>query len=139
MSLQQLCDQAARLLQSGEIPQAERLFLRVLEMAPDNFTACQTLGMIRFQQNDPVAALAYFDRAAAIQPGFASFTNRGVALQGLGRFEEALENYDRALALQPNNAVLFYNRGRVLQDLARFEEALDSYRQALRINPAYAE
>jgi len=44
MSLQQLCDQAARLLQSGDIPEAERLFARVLEMAPDNFTACQALG-----------------------------------------------------------------------------------------------
>jgi tetratricopeptide (TPR) repeat protein len=51
----------------------------------------------------------------------------------------ALENYDRALELSPNNAFLLFNRANVLQKLARMNEALDSYGQALTFNPDIAE
>jgi protein O-GlcNAc transferase len=132
MTPSSLFEQAAALHQAGQAGEAERLCLGILAASPDDFAASQLLGVIHFQQGRPADALNFFDRAAALRPGFAILSNRGAALQMLNRFEEALASYDQALALQPGNAVLLYNRGRALQDLGRFDEALASYDGALR-------
>jgi tetratricopeptide (TPR) repeat protein len=48
-------------------------------------------------------------------------------LQDLGRFEEALASYDKAIALKPRYPEAFYNRGNTLKDFDRCEEVLASY------------
>ena len=57
--------------------------------------------------------------------------NRGNALQGLMRYDEALAAYDQALALKPDYAEALNNRGSALQQMKRHEEALASYDRAL--------
>ena len=52
----------------------------------------------------------------------------------LGRFEEAVAAYDRALAIQPD-AESFNNRGNALQNLNRPAEALASFDRALALDP----
>ncbi|HWY63385.1 MAG TPA: tetratricopeptide repeat protein [Rhizomicrobium sp.] len=133
-----MSEQAVALHQAGKAGEAERLCLQALDTSPDDFDACQLLGVIYFQQGSPAKALEFFDRAAALKPGFAILSNRGAALQMLNRIEEALASYDQALAIQPDSAVLLYNRGRALQDMSRFEEALDSYDKALRLDPNFS-
>ena len=64
-----------------------------------------------------------------------SLTNRGLALAGLGRFDEALASLDRALALRPGFPEGLSNRGNVLRALDRYDEAMADYRQALSIQP----
>jgi protein O-GlcNAc transferase len=70
---------------------------------------------------------------------FVALNNRGVALEQLGRLDEALASIDAALAIKPDYAEAFYNRGIVLLRMKRFDEALASYDQALAIRPHYAE
>jgi tetratricopeptide (TPR) repeat protein len=54
-------------------------------------------------------------------------------------FDDALANYDRALALRPDDAVALNNRGNTLNELKRFDEALANYERALAVRPDYAE
>jgi len=56
-------------------------------------------------------------------------------LSDLGRHEDALASYERALALRPGNVQALGNRGAALADLGRYEEALASYEQALALAP----
>ena len=42
-------------------------------------------------------------------------SNYGVILDALKRHEEALENFDKVLALRGNDAVAHYNRGNALK------------------------
>ena len=78
--------------------------------------------------------------ALRINPDFANaYNHRGVALQDLKRFDEALKSYDRALTIAPVHVVALNNRGAVLQDMKRFDESLESYDRALSITPDYAE
>ena len=47
------------------------------------------------------ASVASHDKAIALRPNDAgAFSNRGNALRDLGRHEEALASYDRAIALE---------------------------------------
>jgi tetratricopeptide (TPR) repeat protein len=51
--------------------------------------------------------------------------------------QEALAQYDDALALMPNMASAHYYRGRALVDLKRQDEALAAYDKALTFRPRY--
>ena len=57
----------------------------------------------------------------------------------LKRFAEALQSYDRAIQLKPDQSEAHYNRGIALGELKRFEEALQSYDRAIQLKPDYAE
>jgi len=66
------------------------------------------------------------------------YTNRGNTLKALGRREEALRDFDQAIALDPALAPTYYNRGNTLADMGRREEALRDYDQAIALDPTYA-
>lgn len=59
-------------------------------------------------------------------------------MDGLGRHEEALESYDHALALLPNDALAWHQRGIALGSLGRHEEALESFDHTLALQPEHA-
>ena len=62
-----------------------------------------------------------------------------LALSELGRNNAALDNYDRALAVRPDDAEALYNRGNTLHKLGRLEQALESYERALAVGADFAE
>ncbi|VBB05211.1 Hypothetical protein LUCI_0418 [Lucifera butyrica] len=50
-------------------------------------------------------------------------------------YEQALEAYNRAIAINPQYGYAYVNRGRVYALMGRFRPALDDYNTALEINP----
>jgi tetratricopeptide (TPR) repeat protein len=67
---------------------------------------------------------------------------RAINLLGLIRYDEndapgAMENYQRAIKLDPSFAVAITNLGLVAYDLGDVEGAIDHYRKALAADPAY--
>jgi hypothetical protein len=60
-------------------------------------------------------------------------------MHDLGRFEDALASYDRALKVRPDYAEALNNRGLTLHGLKRFDEALADYDRALQIRPDFPE
>jgi len=65
--------------------------------------------------------------------------NRGASLEALGRYEEAIEAYDTALALSLlKNKNAWVNKGNSLAELGRLEEALACYDRALELDPKNA-
>ena len=61
--------------------------------------------------------------------------NKGSALAELGKDNEAIECYDRALKIDPNYINAWYNKGVVLGKLGKWNEAIECYDQALKIDP----
>jgi tetratricopeptide (TPR) repeat protein len=64
--------------------------------------------------------------------------NKGSYLVRLGRPEEAIECYDKALELKPYDANVWNNKGMALRYLRRYEEAIACYDKALEIDPNHA-
>ncbi|RVT94358.1 tetratricopeptide repeat protein [Sphingomonas crocodyli] len=63
----------------------------------------------------------------------------GAISAGLGRFEQAIRHYDRAIDLAPDYFEALNNRGNALNDHQRTDEAIASFDQAIKLNPNYAE
>jgi tetratricopeptide (TPR) repeat protein/tRNA A-37 threonylcarbamoyl transferase component Bud32 len=64
--------------------------------------------------------------------------DKAYSLTELGRVEESLLAYDRALALGDRNAWVWARKGRALRLLRRMDEALACYDRALALDPRYA-
>ena len=77
-------------------------------------------------------ALACTSQNSTTEYGF------GLALANLGRLDEAMSHYRKALELNPNDAEAHHNLGVVYAGQGRFDEAMHHCRKALDINPDYA-
>lgn len=67
-----------------------------------------------------------------------ALVNLGVALDGQGRFDEALVPYREALRLAPERYQIHNNVGGVLDKMGQPEAALLEYREAVRLQPDVA-
>lgn len=67
-----------------------------------------------------------------------ALNNRGVARLVVGDSDSAIEDYDRALALDPNYAIAQTNRGMARLAKGAFVQALRDYDMAIELDPAYA-
>ena len=139
MDFYQLLDQAIKLHASGDLTAAERLYANILSADPSNFTALHFLGVLRAQQGRNSEAQRLIEAAIKSNPRSASaLTNYGNVLIALGRHQDALESYNRALALQWDPVTL-NGKATALQKLGRFDDALESYDRAIAAKPDYAE
>ncbi len=67
------------------------------------------------------------------------WNNRGVQRAGLGQPQEALDCYDRALAIAPEFAEAWLNRGLALATMSRHELAVASLDRVIALRPHLAE
>ena len=69
----------------------------------------------------------------------AALNRRGALLRQLQRPAEALQSYERALQLAPDDLDLLNDLGLLLRDLKRPTEALAAFERALQLKPDFAE
>jgi tetratricopeptide (TPR) repeat protein len=63
----------------------------------------------------------------------------GVALKDQGKPDEAIETYNKALAIKPDDAEAYNNMGNALQEQGKLEEAIAFYNKALSLKPDHAD
>ena len=61
--------------------------------------------------------------------------NRGLTYYGQGKYEEAINCYDRVLKINPEYEKALYEKARVLEKQKKYEEAIKCFVMALKINP----
>jgi len=66
------------------------------------------------------------------------FSNYGVILQNLGKFNEAEHSYRKAIEINPDYAEALSNLGDILRNLGKFKEAEKYTRKAIKIKPNFA-
>ena len=136
MNPEGLLRQALAFHQTGNLAEAERLYLQLMRAAPQDATAPHFLGVVRAQQGRNREALALMDTALKLNPDAPEvLSNYGNVLRAEGRLDEALAAYDRALTIKPDYAAALNRRALVLRDLGRLEDALAAAGQALALRP----
>jgi tetratricopeptide (TPR) repeat protein len=90
------------------------------------------------QQKDWATALAYIERALSLTTGTERlFFIKGHALYEVGRYDESVAAYERALGIQSSSAIAWGNLGISLRLAKEPEQALAAYDRALALQPDY--
>jgi predicted TPR repeat methyltransferase len=102
-------------------------------------TQCEDLvklGSARMWTGDLDGALASFDNAVELRPGYAlALARRGLLLAKLRRVPEAIASLKLAAAAEPNYAEVRRAIGDLLLESGQAEAAQTHYRAAIKINP----
>ena len=139
MDIHHLFELAASALAHGDLVAAERGFLELLALQPNNAQIRHPLGVTLAQQGRTQEALEMIGAAAADRPDDTDILlDYGVVLREVGRFEEALNIVGHALTLRPGHSDLMLLKGDVLLSLDRAQEALACYDRAQGFRPGTA-
>ncbi len=63
---------------------------------------------------------------------------RGMASKAKRDHDQAIKDFDQAVALNPNNAVAFNDRGLVWSEKKDYDRAVKDFDEAIRLNPSWA-
>ena len=93
--------------------------------------------------SDPEVALAHCTRAiesGRLSGGALAVTlnNRANAYQNKRDYDRAIQDYNEAIRLDPDSALVRNNRGNAYQHKGDYEHALQDYDQAIRLDSGYA-
>jgi tetratricopeptide (TPR) repeat protein len=111
----------------GQAPEAKRDFDAAVAAAPEDTNILRDRAEFLVRQADYAGALADADRLVELDGAEPQWHGlRGFALHALGRDDQALAAFDKALLIAGNEAwAARYGRGLVLLGLGRASEALD--------------
>lgn len=81
-------------------------------------------------------ASTFIDQALKLDAELAeAYSSRGFIMDKLGRYEEALENYNKALELRPNFAIALMWKALALSNTNRWKDAREAHEKAHRVDP----
>ena len=139
MSNQHALDRALKHHTAGRLPQAEKIYHRILRTDPNQPVALHLLGVIAHQVGKNQVAVDLITKALAVNPDYAqAHNNLGNALLALGKLDEAVASYHQALATKTGYAEAHSNLGVALRALGKFDDAVASFHKALAIAPDHA-
>ena len=140
LTLEEAVTLAIQLQRDGQLPTAEELYRRVLDVEPDHPRALHYAGVLAHQRGQTADAIALVARSLALRPDEADWhSNLGIILQADGKLDAAVDAYRRAIALDPGHANAHSNLGVLLRASGKPSEAEAAYRTAIRLDPGHVD
>lgn len=131
---------AAQAAQAARDPQrAAALYQAVLQADPKHIDGLNALGMLYAEHGGVAEGLALVEKALAVKPLPRLHFNRGVLLEHLRRYDEALASFNKCIAREPGFAPAYQSKGLALSALGRYEEAIGQFGTAISLNPGLAD
>jgi tetratricopeptide (TPR) repeat protein len=131
-SLQVLFWLGAAYERTGQLPEAEGEFRRLLTLDPEFAPALNYLGYMWTEQGQNLnEALEMVNRAVELEPDNGAYIDSlGWAYFQLGRYNEARDHLERAAELIPDDAVIVEHLGDLHQAVGDLDRAREYYRRA---------
>jgi len=123
------------LFQAGRSAEAIAEYGKALAVDPEDVKANNNMALALTELGQLDKAASHFERSLAVEPTAEIYSDLGFVLDRQGKGEEAVENYHKALALDPKCASAHFNLAVSLLRRDRLDEAAVQYRAALRVKP----
>ena len=134
-----LVQQAAKLLQRGQVEQARVELHRVAGEFPDFYPAYSLLGVCYSQLGNLEEARPYFEKAVQLAPDSPQARNNlGANYLALGKAVEAIEQFEKVIAAAPSNASAWVNLASSHLKLGDTSKALEALAKAVALAPGDA-
>jgi len=124
-------------IEQGLPDDAVVLIRRAIELSPKSLGAYCNLGHALYQSGDFVGAVKAYREGLEVGSLAEIHDNLGNALLKLAVVDEAIEHYQRAIALQPNNLNTRCNMAAALVQAGDTRGAINGYREVLRKDPGH--
>jgi eukaryotic-like serine/threonine-protein kinase len=121
---------------TGRYSDALAAFVRVTDLQPDSARGFHNVATVYMHLGDHENALAYYEKALAVSPMAESYSGAGTIHYDHGRYIDAVEAFEKAVRLSPNNGLLHGNLGDAYSRVGRRREARASYGEAVRLDHA---
>ena len=85
-------------------------------------------------------AIRYYSNVIELNPTGSHFTFRAYSDRGRiygvqGKPDKAIEDYTRAIGIEPNSVLNYNNRGAAYQEQGNLDQAIEGYTKAIELNP----
>lgn len=124
----------------GEIDKAIDDFNEAIHLKPDYGSAYIYRGLALVKKRDYRRAIADFTEAIARDPSaaFLALTDRANTYESISEYDEAIEDYGRAIQLNPSYTAAYFNRAEVRYVRGEYDDAIEDYSHAIALKPDYA-
>jgi tetratricopeptide (TPR) repeat protein len=112
---------------------------QALALDPDNADTMHLMGAVHLEAGQNELAVEWASRAIRRQPKAEFLSTLGLALSNLGRRDDALDVFDKAVQLRPDDARLWLQLGNACSTMGRSEDALKCFAQAFALDPRNAD
>ena len=131
--------QIANIYAAQRNPMAMDFYALALQMEPDNLGTLYDLAMYMQDNGNPEKALEIYDTLNVRMPGnYQVLFNKGyVNLVYLFEYDKAIENFDKALEINPKSIDALLNKGVAYEQKGDFKQAKSIYLRILKYNPNY--
>ncbi|MCK7614004.1 tetratricopeptide repeat protein [Roseibium sediminicola] len=121
---------------AGDLKAAMKSFELVLQLDPEDATACYNLALAQHAQGLFDLAELNFERALSLDPENATFHEAVAGILALrGQIEDAMRHLLMALELRPEDPSILANIGSVLSQIGALYDAVSHYERALEKQP----
>ena len=135
-----LFEQALSQFQNGNLSASKIICERIVKLSPNSAPAVELNGIILLIERRYQDAAAAFSHLTKISTKNANaFLNLGVAQKALGQIDLAIQSYNAAISIDPNDPKSHFNRANCFAELKDFDEAIVGYRTAIELKPNYVE
>ena len=122
--------------QMGDYEAALQDYARTIELQPEIDYRYRERGQIHLNLGkDNEAALQDFSYAIQLKPTGSNYLWRGWACYQMGNYAAALQDYARAIELQPDDGANYTGRGWTYYQMGDYEAALQDYARAIELQP----
>jgi superkiller protein 3 len=119
--------------QKGEIAKADELLTKAVAVNAEDDQTQLLLGLIRYKQVKNDEAIAALKRSLALKESAEGHYYLGEVYDRLDRDKEALDEYNKAVGLNPKYAEAWFDLGVANYNRARYQEAIRAFEQAVRL------
>ena len=88
-----------------------------------------------YYAKDYNGAIKLYDEVLKFGEYDGAYNNRGNAYLNLNQYERAIQDYNKAIQLNPNYFEAYNNRGWAYYCLKKYQQALKDFDKALELNP----
>jgi serine/threonine protein kinase/tetratricopeptide (TPR) repeat protein len=123
--------------------EAEQEYRKALELTPENYLLLNDLGALYFDLSRWDEARLMFERSAAAKPNYIAYSNLGTLGSRRGNSREAATMFEKALAIDDHDYVLWGNLGIEYQHISGQEakarqalsKAIELAKKSLAVDP----
>ena len=126
-------------LHAGRHLDAQLACQQALAIDAGHADSLHLMGLLLLQTQQYDHAVEWLSRAILQDPRTDYLSTLGIALKQMGRLDDALRVFDKAVQLKPDDAELWKQFGGVLVAVDRAADALVAFQRAMQLNPSHWE